>query len=261
MKLFRQSYMMSLCLSLLRNRASANGALNFSSDLPDQNAPIIIPKVFHTIWLDFGRGDKVFPKYLDNMEKLKSLHPGWELKLWNENEIIELIKINVPEFLETFQSYDIPVKKHDSARAVILYCFGGVYLDHDFIPLKNIEPLLKSYNFVVGSEVKDDFVPCNAFMASSKESPLLKELLHQMNKPGVSEEFVLSATGPAILKKTMLKYSKNNDIEGIKVYTNEFFFPLSWDKDSKILADVLGEKIREKFPNSYLIQQFDASWK
>lgn len=48
-----------------------------------------------------------------------------------------------PLVYETVLSYKRPIKKHNSARMVILYAIGiGIYLDHDYVQLKRIEPAL-----------------------------------------------------------------------------------------------------------------------
>jgi mannosyltransferase OCH1-like enzyme len=236
-------------------------AKNFeiSRHLPASTEPMHIPKVFHTIWINFGKGEEVFPKYLKNMENLINLHPGRELKLWREYEIIPLIKEHCSWFLDTFQNYDKPIKKHDAARIIILYAFGGVYLDQDFIPLKNIEPMLKGCKFVVGNETVHDFVPVNGFLGSIKEFDFLKKVLEAMNKPGVLRQPVLLATGPALLKKVMLAYANTSDTTGMKVYGNEFLYPVSW-ANKRSLKEMGLERLKYRFPNSFLVQEYDASW-
>jgi len=72
----------------------------------------------------------------------KEMHPDWEIREWDMESIQELIKNNHPEFIDTFNSYSQWIKKHDAARYFILLYVGGVVLDHDTVPLKNIEPLL-----------------------------------------------------------------------------------------------------------------------
>ena len=74
------------------------------------------------------------------------LHPGWEHILWHETEIIEQIKEHVPFFLSTFISYKRPIKRHNSARLVVLYPMGGICSHCIWImttfPLKALNQLL-----------------------------------------------------------------------------------------------------------------------
>lgn len=235
------------------------GSLKITEYLPSEMETQIIPKTFHTIWLDFGKGEEVFPKYVENMEKLKALHPDWEFKLWKKDDILTLIKNEFPYFKETFINYDRAIKMHDSARILILYSQGGVYLDQDFIPLRNINPIMKFYNFVIGNEEKDDFTPVNGFIGSIAGHGLLKMMIEEMAKPETASKFVLEATGPGMVKKTMLEYAKNHDLKYIKVYSNKFFYPVSY-KNKKILKNNSISNLMNKFPHCYLLQEYDASW-
>ena len=66
--------------------------------------------------------------------------------------VLSLIEEHFPNFLKIYNSYDVQIKKHDAARIAILYVFGGVYVDHDFVALKNIEPALGICEFIIGGE-------------------------------------------------------------------------------------------------------------
>lgn len=258
MKLFLRLFTLILAETAITK--PKDSLLQITENLPPENEKQIIPKLFHTIWFDFGKGNDVFPKYDKNMNQLLKLHPDWEFKLWREHEVIALIKENVPEFLETFTNYEEPIKKHDSARIIILYLFGGVYLDQDFIPVRKINPLMKSYEFIIGNEDPSVFMPINAFIGSVKNHPLLKMLIQEMNNPEIAKKFVLEATGPALLKKVMQKYVKIFGPKGIKVYSHKFFYPIAW-YDKSTLQKLKKTTLKRAFPFCYLLQEYDANWK
>lgn len=62
---------------------------------------------------------------------------GYTYKLWNAEEVEELVNTytNVKNYY-----YDVkyPVMKCDIARFLIIYSFGGMYVDLDVIPNKNV---------------------------------------------------------------------------------------------------------------------------
>lgn len=239
---------------------AAGTSLEVTDDLPPQNEVLKIPKIFHTIWIDFGKGNEIPPKYIQNMRDFELLHSGWSFKNWTEPEIVELIKFKHPYFLNTFLNYDAPIKKHDSARIIVLDIFGGVYIDHDFIPLKNIEILLKSFDLVLGNEVDDEFVPVNGFIGSIPDHPFLKKLIKGMNCPVVAESPVLLATGPFLLKETLLSHVLDFGSGGIKIYSRKFFYPIEyWNKTR--MNGIERTDLPNEFPESYLIQQYDTSWR
>lgn len=84
----------------------------------------MIPKIIHYCW--FGR--KNIPESLQHyINGWKDKCPGWEIKLWNEDNF----DINSHPF--TQKAYE--EKKYafvsDYVRAMALHKFGGVYLDTD----------------------------------------------------------------------------------------------------------------------------------
>lgn len=235
--------------------------LNITDDLPDQQAPQKIPKIFHTIWIDFGKGNDVFPKYHQNMKEFEQLHShrGWSFVHWKEAEILVLIQSKYPEFLSIFQSYDVPIKKQDAARYIILDFMGGVYIDHDFIPLKNIDPLLKFFDVVLGNEEKNYYAPVGGFFASVPNHPLLKKIIEELKNPEVAKKFVLEATGPGMINRILLSYVKEHGNQGIKLYSSKFFYPVHYNNKSQ-LKSLNRSNLSTVFPESFLLQEYDTNW-
>lgn len=233
---------------------------SISNELPPQDAVQKIPKCFHTVWMNFGRGDEPFPEYKANIEKLMRLHPGWEVKNWNEQEIDDLIRTEYPQFYPTYNSYDVKIKKHDFCRAIIMHKFGGIYLDHDSNPLRNIEPILKSYDVVFGNEMPDRFYPINGVLASVPGHDFWIFFLQSMCRPGESRKFVLSATGPWKLSPTMCEYERTHSTEGMKLYSNQFYCPIHCH-DKHTGQGKNDDELRAMFPNCYILQQFRSTWK
>lgn len=253
--------MITLIKMILSNaiRNIEGTSLEVTDDLPPQHENQKIPKMFHTIWIDFGKGKDVFPKYEQNIKEFHKLHPGWIFKNWTEPEIIELIKFKHPYFLPIFQSYDKPIKKHDSARMIVLDVFGGVYIDHDFIPLKNIESLLKFYEIVLGNEESSYFCPVNGLIATISGHPFLRKIICEMNKPEVAQMNVLKATGPALIKRMILSYAEEYGTRGVKIYSNKFFYPIPhWNKSK--LNEYKRQDLKRHFQESYMIQEYDTTW-
>jgi len=104
----------------------------------------------HQIFIDIGQG-KTFrdnPIYCTCYEKNKSFLEGTEfnIKIWNEKEIDELIKDLYPEYLPFIKSFPNPFYKIDFVRPLILHSKGGIYLDMDNILLE--VPNLKSDYYI-----------------------------------------------------------------------------------------------------------------
>ena len=60
----------------------------------------------------------------------KTHHPGWEVRYWDDRSVAALIRSDYPWFMPTFKSYKQVVQRSDAARWLILYKYGGVYIDN-----------------------------------------------------------------------------------------------------------------------------------
>ena len=75
--------------------------------------------------------------YLDFADK-----NGWEYTLWSEPEVQQLVEESFPEFLDQYNSIDSIIKKVDCARLMILYEYGGLYVDMDSYMKRNLNDFL-----------------------------------------------------------------------------------------------------------------------
>ena len=236
--------------------------LSFPNGIESED--VVIPKIFHQLWFDFGKGSMVPEHFEKNTKRLLELHPGWKYKLWTEDEVDHLIQDNLPDFLQIWRQYDVKIKKHDSARPVILSKYGGVYLDHDFIPIKNIEPLLGNNTFVIANEDNDCMRIGNAFIGSIPKHPIFLEVLNDMYQEDTITKDVLSATGPLLWTSTIEHYLAEDSkaSEGFTIYSPKYLYPCSINKKDNFEKYTFEniELIKEKFPECFLFQQFASTW-
>ena len=93
-----------------------------------------IPHKIHQIWI----GSELPEKYKNWCASWKKLNPSWEYKLWNENDILNILSGTIRQvFLESKN----PGAKSDIARYAILEKEGGIYYDTDFECIKPLEEL------------------------------------------------------------------------------------------------------------------------
>ena len=132
---------------------------------------MIIPKIIHQCYL--GYDNPTMPKkWMNNHKKWKELHPNYQIMLWNYNDSIELIKEIDKSFLSIFKNYKYNAQRADSIRNFILYKYGGIYIDLDTVPVRNITPLINVYTknnkieVLMGTNSNFDDFASNWFMAS-----------------------------------------------------------------------------------------------
>ena len=100
-----------------------------------------IPKNFHFIWI----GNNQIPAiYIQYIQSWMTHHKEWNFYLWNDDNIPSLVNQSLFDHVSTF------AQKADILRYEILYQYGGIYVDCDFLCIKNIEPLLNTIECIHG---------------------------------------------------------------------------------------------------------------
>ena len=149
----------------------------------------MIPRLLHRIWIG-GAIPEPFETY---WRAWRDLHPGWELLTWTERELVGLVNQALYEEMPTLAG------KADVARYDILASHGGVYVDCDVEPLRDISPLLDGVGAFCGWEDGDNIT--NAVMGSEQGHPAALALATEL--PGwaaaYSADLPNRRTGPAFL--------------------------------------------------------------
>ena len=106
--------------------------------------------IIHQIWFqkpgsnlqpgEFANEDykKYQQTYIDFCDR-----KGWEYRLWDEESVDKLVKRHFRDYYERYNSIDSIVKKVDCARLMILYTFGGVYVDMDSYLKRDLDKFLE----------------------------------------------------------------------------------------------------------------------
>lgn len=136
-----------------------------------------IPKIMHHIWI----GGDVPLHLAQNCIAWVDLHPDWDFKLWTETEIDEIglqnralydqaEKIVPRDALEQFRA--------DIVRYEVLALFGGMYVDVDTRPLRNIEPALAGHHEFAARE--DRTWIGNTYVGAVPGHPIMRDIIAGM---------------------------------------------------------------------------------
>lgn len=187
-----------------------------------------IPQIIHLVFLSKTEN---FPDIFTGcIVKLKSLHKKWEIKIYNEDDAQNIITNWLPELLPIYNAYPHYIQRADLFRVVLVYLFGGVYMDMDMFCIKPLDQLLK-FDLILPEErsittrqraqlaqldgivVKHNFRLGNYMFGGMAKHPFwlyyLKEAIKQSAKEIKHEGDILETTGPALLTKVYHKYGKN----------------------------------------------------
>jgi len=129
-----------------------------------------IPKIIHQIWY---QGEEEMPECYHYFAKhLKELHPDWEYKLWTADNMIPLINQKIHDEQPRY------LFKSNISRFEILARYGGLYIDSDFLILKNLEPLMQNTDHVLlGNFRKGAYQVCNGFVGATPNHPLCWQMV------------------------------------------------------------------------------------
>lgn len=107
---------------------------------------MVIPKIVHRMWLDKNVDDNItYPaKYNKFTKSFDNFNPEFRMMFWNMNRINNFFDTHpeIAKYKIVFQNMPYHIQKCDMARYAILYIYGGVYIDLDFVFYKNLSPLL-----------------------------------------------------------------------------------------------------------------------
>lgn len=135
-----------------------------------------IPKQIFFYWT----GSKIPEEIKKNVENYKKINNDYQVEIiMDDNLFLDKAKYDFPSLTNLFNKISIPSCKSDIARLLILYYFGGIYVDCNTIPLKCFNDFyvtIKDKDFVISFNYNNlDY--STRVLFSSKESSVLKEIL------------------------------------------------------------------------------------
>lgn len=167
--------------------------------------------------LHFTVGSRPKNDQLQIIEIAKTLHPTWEVKVWQD-------PVDTDGFLlaKYHKNAGHGAQLSDLIRLDVVYRYGGIYLDSDVRLLKPLDDLCCHENFFCS---EDGYNLTNAVFGASKHSPAIKAIIDKL----LAEEPDWSApgnvtTGPVVFAR-VLKWRKD-----VVLLPRETFYPYNWNE-------------------------------
>lgn len=228
---------------------------------------MIFEKHIHQIWL---QGNEHMPeKFQTNVDELRNLHPDWKYTLWDDMKIIKLLrsKNNIfgDSLIDIYYKLQYLHQKVDFARYVILYEYGGAYVDMDAKNIHSMDNLLveyKNYDMIV-SKLNLNFIENlittnsrysinNGVIIAKKKAMILEKLIQEIIDDYECNGWIRmmkifcinETTGPKRFTQVIQKYHSQYPI---KILSHEYFEPCVLEN-----CDVTD--------NTYFIHRHERSW-
>jgi mannosyltransferase OCH1-like enzyme len=195
---------------------------------PLNNKPI--PKIIHQ--LAPADKSKWVKSWFDGHKSVKKFFPEPEFKhmMWTDEKIYDFVYKVFPQYYDTFMSYPYLINKIDMVRYMILYVYGGIYIDMDFIISKNFYPLLSVGKIhLIRSVWFFNEKYQNSMMASPQGEEFWLNILeigfNGMRDPKVYNKYIkkkkslftITMTGPRLLD-ALVSHSNRDKIQNIPYY-------------------------------------------
>lgn len=156
--------------------------------IPEAVYPNCIPKVFHKVWFDIGNGSDVPMKYKKYHGSLVKHHPTWPVVLWTKEMAERLIDENFPWIRARWDSLVRPIYQIDAIRYLVLYTFGGVYVDQDVEIKRPLDSMILGlegessprHNVLISIK-KCKVTVSNFVMAAERESKFFAYVIRRFN--------------------------------------------------------------------------------
>jgi mannosyltransferase OCH1-like enzyme/glycosyltransferase involved in cell wall biosynthesis len=229
-----------------------------------------IPKILHFIWIGNNNIPSIYIKYIETWIKY---HPEYSYCLWNDYNIPKLINQKL------YDSSTIYALKADILRYELLYFFGGVYIDCDFLCLKNIDDLLKDIDGFSGWE-SDKYIAIGIMGFKKYDDFLYKIIINlQNNILNKNNKTIPEKSGPIYFTNQWNKYINNQSDKYINnqsdkyinnqsdkyinnqsryiSYEQDYFYSYTFD-DKYNNKNYINQINNEK---SYAIHMWGYSWK
>ena len=191
--------------------------------------------IVHQIFFNIGKGElneipRFYQCYKNNKSKCKK--QGIRYKLWSRKMVEDLLdKRENLEYKKLYYDFSQDIMRIDFARYLILYRFGGIYIDLDICMMnKSIKHLFKlPYFFVRWS---DSHLPYNALLGSQKNNLLYKEILDHCKESYYTKRkqsiyktwkgrFVFQTTGHFMLQRVLKKNKIKDFLDIVKIHTKD----------------------------------------
>ena len=194
------------------------------------------PLKLHQIFFDMGKGKlkdihQFYKCHVHNRKYCKKHNISY--KLWSRKQIEALLeKPKNKQYKKLYYDFDQDIQRVDFGRYLLLWNFGGLYLDLDIciIKEKSIKHLFqKDYFFVKWANDKRK-LPYNAALGTKKNTDLYKDILdhckesyYEKKKQEIYKKwkgrFVFQTTGHYMLQRVLKKHKIKDFLNILKVHT------------------------------------------
>lgn len=192
-------------------------------------------KIIHQIW---WQGENNIPnKYKTFRKKWIYTHNSWKFILWDKSLFEKLLqKLNNKFYNYIYLNLPYMIQKIDFCKYIIIYLYGGIYIDIDTVPEKKLDDLIYKINKdLILCKLELNFLSYkyilinNGIIMSIKYNNFFNYLFYLIYKNIKSkfyypkDWYILESTGPIVFTKAMIMYLNNTKTNNYKILNSSYF--------------------------------------
>ena len=194
----------------------------------------MIPKIIHQVFWKFSDKElHEIPSFKRCTSETKEFceEYGYEYKMWGLKECEELICDKYLHYVDLWNEFRYPIQKCDFIRYLILYEFGGWYVDCDAFPIQDLESLSDKDEIFTTWNNDKKRLPYNAVMGSSSKNPLFLNIMITSERRTYEKQqmdiyntwkarLVFHTTGHHLLAEVLAKSNRKESIHNLMLIHN-----------------------------------------
>lgn len=100
-----------------------------------------IPKNIFQVWHAWNTRDMP-SEWSYARQSVLDMNPGWNHVLTSKEDDDRVVETHFPEFYrDTYSKFEYPIQRADAVRYVLLYLYGGIYMDLDYSAIRSFDTL------------------------------------------------------------------------------------------------------------------------
>lgn len=148
-------------------------------------------------------------------ESIRQQCPNWKYTLMDDRDNLRFVREEFPEYLELYESFDREIYRADMIRYLLLYKYGGVYMDLDIKLTRPLEDLFQNEGELYLVQTPNWSGYTNSFMASVPNCLFWIHCVEKIAERAANTPWyirgdlkVLWTTGPSMVSSVVKEYDR-----------------------------------------------------
>lgn len=193
---------------------------------PQPHIPQIIHQTYKTSTLP--------PVWKETPKSWMRNHESWSYMFWDDTDCRKLVSKYFPNFLSVFDAYQYPIQRADAVRYMMMYVYGGIYVDMDIACKKPVDSLFYKISDIYLLRTPNTGIITNCFMASKPGCNfwlhVIQMMIERARNPSTlwvtRHVEIMNTTGPAMLQSAYDDYISTGNSKVIFTFLpRAYLFP------------------------------------